>query len=130
MPQDPAAIQQQIENTRAELAVTLDAIAELVSPRRVAERTGEQIRGRVAELRQKVIAGSFGAPVAISADSGAAGNGFGGPADRQELPAGFDSGLVVQRTVRWDRVAAVGGGALVLLVGVRRRRRRRRRDIA
>ncbi len=130
MPQDPAAIQQQIENTRAELAVTLDAIAELVSPRRVAERTGEQIRGRVAELRQKVIAGSFGGPAALSADSGAAGNGFGGPAERQELSAGFDSGLVVQRTVRWDRVAAAGGGVLVLLVGVRRRRRRRRRGAA
>ncbi len=129
MPQDPAAIQQQIENTRAELAVTLDAIAELVSPRRVAERTGEQIRGRVAELRQKMIAGGFGGPAAIPADSGAA-NGFGSPADRQQLSAGLDSGLVVQRTVRWDRVAVVGGGVLVLLVGVRRRRHRRRRGAA
>ncbi|WP_250287192.1 MULTISPECIES: DUF3618 domain-containing protein [unclassified Frankia] len=125
MPQDPAAIQQQIENTRAELAVTLDAIADLVSPRRVAERTGEQIRGRVAELRQKVIANGFGGPPAITTDSTATGNGYGTPADRRELSAGLDAGPVVQRVIRWNRVAAAGG-VLVLLVGVRRRRRRRR----
>ncbi|AEH08781.1 MULTISPECIES: DUF3618 domain-containing protein [Protofrankia] len=127
MPQDPAAIQQQIENTRAELAVTLDAIAELVSPRRVAERTGEQIRGRVAELRQKVITSGFGGLPAITADSSVAGNGYGTPADRRELAAGLDTGPVVQRVVRWDRVAAVGSGVLVLFVSVRRRRRRRAR---
>ncbi len=129
VPQDPAAIQQQIENTRAELAVTLDAIAELVSPRRIAERTGEQIRGRVAELRQKVISGTFAGPDAITA-------GFDGDGEKafavdeardgQVLAGGTESRFVLRRTVRWDRVI-ITGSVLLLVVGAGRRRRRRRR---
>ncbi len=129
VPQDPAAIQQQIENTRAELAVTLDAIAELVSPRRVVERTGEQIRGRVAELRQKVISGSFAGPDAITTGfRGEDGEAFdvGASPDGQLLAGDTGSGYGLRRTVRWDRVL-IAGSALLLAVGVGRRRRRRRR---
>ncbi|WP_131745888.1 DUF3618 domain-containing protein [Frankia sp. Cppng1_Ct_nod] len=125
MPQDPAAIQQQIENTRAELAVTLDAIAELVSPRRVAERTGEQIRNRAAEVRQKVLASVSGGPEAIPAGSDDDAFAFGGPAERPGLPGGFGSGLVMRRSVRWDRVAIAGTGVMLLIFAGRRRRRRR-----
>ena len=128
MPQDPAAIQQQIEKTRAELAVTLDAIAEIVSPRRVVERTGDQIRIRVAELRQKLVAGTFTEPDAITAGPGdgaatsAAGTGPDGWVDA----GGTGAGGVPRRTPRWDRVA-VAGTVLLLIVGAGRRRRRRRR---
>ena len=35
---DPAALERKIERTRAELARTVDAIADRVSPKKVAER--------------------------------------------------------------------------------------------
>ena len=54
MPQDPAQIQRQIEDTRAELAHTIDAIADIVSPKRVAKRGMNQIRARVEELRTQI----------------------------------------------------------------------------
>lgn len=47
----PDAIQREIEVTRAELAEAIDAIAEKVSPKRVAARGAEQVKAKVAELR-------------------------------------------------------------------------------
>lgn len=111
MPQDPAQIQRQIEDTRAELAHTIDAIADIVSPKRAAKRGMEQVRARVEELRAQI----SGQPD--------------GQAQRQ-LPPGMSAELQgstvygTRRTVRWDRVLLVGGGAVVLLVIVRRRRNR------
>ena len=54
MPQDPAQIQRQIEDTRAELAHTIDAIADIVSPKRAAKRGMNQVRARVEELRAQI----------------------------------------------------------------------------
>ncbi|HVA60325.1 MAG TPA: DUF3618 domain-containing protein [Mycobacteriales bacterium] len=45
--QDPAAIQREIEATRAELAVTIDAIADRVSPRRAAARGATRVKAVV-----------------------------------------------------------------------------------
>ncbi|HSP38672.1 MAG TPA: DUF3618 domain-containing protein [Frankiaceae bacterium] len=110
MPQDPAQIQRQIEDTRAELAQTIDAIADIVSPKRAARRGVEQLRGKVEELKTQ-----FTGPQL---------NGQG----QRELPPGMQPELPgstlygTKRTVRWDRVAIVGGGAVLLLVIVRRRR--------
>ena len=113
MPQDPAQIQRQIEDIRAELAQTVDAIADIVSPKRAARRGVEQIRGRVEDLRVQF----QGAPA------------LNGQAQRQ-LPPGMapelQGGTVygTKRTIRWDRVAIAGGGAVVILLLVRRRRNR------
>ena len=111
MPQDPAQIQRQIEDTRAELAQTIDAIADIVSPKRAAHRGIEQLRGKVEELKTQ----------------------FNGQAEldgQRSLPPGMSPELQgsslygTKRTVRWDRIAIVGGGAFVLLLLVRRRRNR------
>ncbi|MCK9893316.1 DUF3618 domain-containing protein [Frankia sp. AgB32] len=131
MPQDPAVIQRQIEETRAELAETIDAISEIVSPRRIAERTQVQLRVRAAELRAR-----YGPALGLGPGPGlgelTAGEG-GGPALRDgvlppALPAGAGGATsALVRVVRWDRVAIVGGGLLLLAGGVRRRRRASRR---
>src|SRR3954463_6249897 len=54
VPQDPAQIQRQIEDTRAELAHTIDAIADIVSPKRAARRGVDQLRGKVEELKAQL----------------------------------------------------------------------------
>lgn len=46
---DPAVLAAEIEQTRAELAGTLDAIAEKVSPKRVAKRTKQKVADSVRE---------------------------------------------------------------------------------
>ncbi|CAO5231099.1 DUF3618 domain-containing protein [Frankia sp. AgKG'84/4] len=133
MPQDPAVIQRQIEETRAELAETIDAISEIVSPRRIAERTQDQLRVRAAELRAR-----YGPALGLGPGPGrpelAAGDGE-GPAVRDgTLPSALSTGAgaggataALVRVVRWDRVALVGGGLLLVAGGMRRRRRASRR---
>lgn len=121
MPQDPAAIERQIEQTRAELAETVDAIAELVSPRRVAERAGEQVRARLAELRAR--AGQRdGERLGLAADAswGAGTN----AAKTPDVGAPRQTGMT--RTVRWGRVALAAGATTLLVVRTTRRRRRHR----
>jgi hypothetical protein len=111
VPQDPAQIQRQIEDTRAELAQTVDAIADIVSPKRAARRGVAQLRVKVEELKAQ-----------ISGPEGSDG--------QRQLPPGMSAQLHgsstygTKRTVRWDRVAMVGGGAFVLLLLIRRRRNR------
>ncbi|SNQ50718.1 conserved hypothetical protein [Frankia canadensis] len=128
MPQDPAVIQRQIEETRAELADTIDAIAEIVSPRRIAERAQDQLRVRTAELRARYgpalgIGPGSGAPALPAVADGLAGaeGPLGAYGSAGVAPGG---GAAVVRVVRWDRVALVGGGLLLFAGGVRRRRRR------
>ncbi len=118
MPQDPAMIQREIEETRAELAQAIDAIAEIVSPKRVAERAKAQIGTKVAELRQKVLP-TAEPPLAL--EPGPAGGAT------EALPALAAAEVVVRRTVRWERVALASGTVLLLVVAGSRRRRRRRR---
>ena len=45
-----AALVTEIEKTRAELARTIDAITDRVSPSKVARRTSAQVRGRLAQV--------------------------------------------------------------------------------
>jgi hypothetical protein len=113
VPQDPAIIQRQIEETRAELADAIDAITELVHPRRVAERAGEQARARLAELRARV--GHAGAARELTADGPAA----------QALAPGEAAGPGTHTAVRWGRVALAVGATMLLVVRSTRRRRRR-----
>jgi hypothetical protein len=110
---DPAEIQQQIEQTRAELASTVDAIADRVSPKRVASRTKETVMAKVDDLRSRGTAPAL---------EGAA------SAGQQPLPARIAAQLSEAkktrgRSVRWDRVAIVGGAIGLLVVVLRRRGR-------
>jgi hypothetical protein len=91
---DPASLEAQIAATRAELAVTIDAIADRVSPKRVAQRGVGSMRAKVEELRDS----STGQPG----------------------PSGL--GTTYRRRIRWDRVAAAGGAVLLIVWLVRRRR--------
>jgi hypothetical protein len=110
---DPAEIQQQIEQTRAELASTVDAIADRVSPKRVAARTKVTIKEKVDDLRSR------GTVPALEG---------GASAGQDALPARVASQLreakrTGGRSVRWDRVAMVGGGIALIVVFLRRRGR-------
>lgn len=116
MPQDPAIIQRQIDETRAELAETIDAIADIVSPRRVAERASEQVRAKVAELRAR--ASRDGDPLELAADKS--------PAQATPVTAAAAGPASGGRSVRWGRVALAVGATTMLVVGTTRRRRRRR----
>jgi hypothetical protein len=46
----PAALVSQIESTRADLARTIDEIADRVSPSKVARRTTDQMRERISQI--------------------------------------------------------------------------------
>jgi hypothetical protein len=46
----PSALVRQIESTRADLARTIDEIADRVSPSRVAQRTTDQMRERISQI--------------------------------------------------------------------------------
>jgi hypothetical protein len=60
----PDALVSQIENTRADLARTIDEIADRVSPGNVARRTGERVRERISQIDPLV-----GGAVALAAVS-------------------------------------------------------------
>jgi hypothetical protein len=110
---DPAEIQQQIEQTRAELASTVDAIADRVSPKRVAARTKASVKEKVDDYRSRGTAPAL--------EGGAA-------AGQEPLPARVAASLreakkTRGRSVRWDRVAIVGGGIALIAVFLRRRSR-------
>jgi hypothetical protein len=118
---DPAEIQQQIEQTRAELASTIDAIADRLSPKRVASRSVDSVKAKVEDLRSKgtpqpIPAGNaLALPAAAAAASG-----------QQPLPNRVASQLRTAKetrgkSVRWDRVG-IAAGAVGLLALLRKRR--------
>lgn len=47
---DPDAIQKEIEQTRAELAETIDAIADRISPKRAASRSAQAVKAQVSSV--------------------------------------------------------------------------------
>ncbi len=106
MGQNPASMERDIAETRAELAQTIDAIVDRVSPKRVAQRSIDQVKERVEARRAESI--ESGRRLALPAGTAGA------------RPAGPS-----QRVVRWDRVA-LAGGAIVVLLLVRRQVRRRK----
>lgn len=106
---DPAALEREIERTRAELARTIDAIADRVSPKRVAERSVAKIKTNATHLMASVgdlVSGNAYRPVDVAAEDG-----------REEPPPDLAPVLIGVGAV------LVVGAAVVLL---RRRRRRRR----
>jgi hypothetical protein len=88
----PDAIQKEIEQTRAELAETIDAIADRISPKRAASRGAAAVKAGVS--------GVFG------------GNGSGAPAAVLDAPAAAASKTDTQRrTQEISAVAGSGGGS-------------------
>lgn len=148
---EPAAIQREIEQTRVELAETIDAIAEKVSPKRVAARTTDRIKSRLNggghgfDVRSRLRVGvpETGEHVELVATNEVSPTsrlaaGSGGPhlgssaIDKHEVyaaqtgVAGGSSHLYeIRRKLRVDRVLmAAGGVAVVVTVVVLVRRHR------
>jgi hypothetical protein len=139
----PDAIQREIEQTRSELAETIDAIADRISPKRAASRGAAAVRAQVAG-----VFGSGGEPAASSNGSGHApaavldaapeqAGATGAQRRQQEIRSIAASGggsaytgtgeYSVKRTLRTDRVLmAVGVVATVSALVILRRSRRRR----
>ena len=96
---DPDTIQREIEQTRAELADTIDAIADRVSPRRAASRGASAVKSSVSGL--------FGS-------NGDSSNGSGPARPASVLDAGPAAAGKVDTEARRRAVQAVaekGGGA-------------------
>ena len=109
MARDPESIQREIEVTRAQLAVSIDAIAEKLSPKRVASRGAERAKALAAETQAAIVASTKTTTV------GADGRTY-----------------EVRKPLRTDLVAAAGGALTVVavLLVIRRRRKRRKRAAA
>ena len=123
---DPGSIQKEIEQTRAELAETIDAIAERISPRRAAARSAHAVKAQVSS----VFGGNGSAPAAvIDAPPGAASK-VDTAARAREVRSIAETGggtaytgtseYAVSRRLRLDRVLLVTGvvaavaGAVIL----------------
>ena len=122
MSRDPSAIEREIEETRAELARTVDLIAERLSPKRAASRGVTKVREGIGGVFHQE-----------NGDGSASGNGHGpddaSPYEPRE-PSSIHTvpistgGIAQQRTLRKDRVAmAVGALAAVVALVVLKRRR-------
>jgi hypothetical protein len=129
----PDAIQKEIEQTRAELAETIDAIAERISPKRAATRGAAAVKSTVSGVFG---AGNGGAPASVLDASPAAAGRTDTQQRQQQIRAIADSGggsaytgssqYAVKRTLRTDRVllavgAAASVAALIILIRSRRR---------
>lgn len=101
---DPDAIAREIEQTRAELADTIDAIADRISPKRAAARGAQAVKAQVSSAKDKVT-GDSGPASALG------GGGASGPHEllaRTDLPVG--------------PIAALVAVLVAVLIVVRRRR--------
>jgi hypothetical protein len=98
---DPASLQRDIEKTRAELAETIDAIADRLSPKRAATRGASAVKTHVESVFER-------APVSLPSNV----------VDPGEHPT-------VARALRKDRVALVAGAVVGVVVLVAWRRSRR-----
>ena len=86
MGEDPEQLERQIEATRAKLGQDIDALEEKINPKKVASRSVESAKEKVAEVKEKVVGKAAGAKEKAagakekmaSGQSGAAGdNGLG-----------------------------------------------------
>lgn len=132
----PDAIAKEIEQTRAELAETIDAIADRISPKKAASRGAAAVKAGVSG----VFGGSNGsnghAPASVLDAPAAASSHVDTQRRQREVTAIAESGggsaytgssqYTVKRTLRTDRVLlAVGAVASVAAVAVLWRSRRR-----
>lgn len=122
--QDPHAIQREIEHTRAELAETIDAIADRVSPKRVASRSAARLRTAMHEVLHGVDGGPAGQQPSHRAlppsRTGAALDELRDVAE-EGSGAAFTGAhtYLVERQLRADRVLlAIGAAAAVAAVAI------------
>ncbi|MDQ1684717.1 MAG: hypothetical protein QOC82_1454 [Frankiaceae bacterium] len=128
---DPDAIQKEIEQTRAELAETIDAIADRISPKRAASRGAQAVKSQVSS----VFGGEGAKAPAAVIDAPPRAAGSPDPATRtaavREIAASGGGAahtgtreFTVARRLRTDRVLLLVGalGALGGLVVLRRSR--------
>ena len=122
MPQDPEAIQREIDRTRQELARTLDAIADKVSPRKHLDRGKAKAKGALEQGRAKAV--ETGQTVRQQVE--ARRNGAGSSTGVQPYDDGRGGQLYYSsgRELRTDRVALAGAAAVAVLAYLVRRRRR------
>jgi type VI protein secretion system component VasF len=64
---DPDALEKDIQRTREELARTIDAIADRVSPAKAARRAVNRVRDEVARIDPKVAAAGAAVVVGVAA---------------------------------------------------------------
>jgi hypothetical protein len=119
---DPDAIQREIEETRAELARTVDLIAERLSPRRAASRGASRVKSsidgvfhREGEDGQAQVRMPSGEPGSPEYDTGIR---------SVSLPPSATDAQIVRR-LRPERVV-IAAAAVVALIGLLLVRRRRR----
>ena len=122
---NPDAIQREIEQTRAELADTIDAIADRISPKRAASRGAQAVKHQVSSVFNGSNNGHAPAAV-LDADPHAAGHTDTG-ARREAVRSIADSGggaaytgtssYAVKRSLRVDRVL-LAVGAVAAVAGV------------
>jgi MYXO-CTERM domain-containing protein len=112
---DPDAIAREIEQTRAELADTIDAIADRISPRRAASRGAQAVKAQVSSAKDKVTGSDAGGPG--SGDD----NGSSAPVAPSPARAFSEAASSGPR----PEVLAAAAAALALLVWLIRRRRSR-----
>jgi hypothetical protein len=94
---NPDTIQREIEQTRAELADTIDAIADKISPKRAASRGAQAVKAQVSSV--------FGG----SGPNGAGGSAPAAVLDAEPATAGKVDTAARHRAV--ESVARTGGGA-------------------
>ena len=75
MGEDPEQLERQIEATRAKLGEDIDALEEKINPKKVAHRSVESAKGKVAEVKDRVVSKAGEAKQKVtSSQSGAAGD--------------------------------------------------------
>lgn len=134
MAKDPDGIERDIERSRAQLAEAIDAIADRVSPRRVASRGTDKAKARLEPLRRQLgsLAGSASGAGRPAIGGGTPAGRAGAPADRLSHLLGqanallSSSGTKAAQLVRRKDPAALGAAvtALTLLALALRHRRR------
>lgn len=127
---EPETIQRDIEQTRAELAEAIDAIADRISPRRAASRGAAKVRSGVQSMRNRDDGAGTTAVLDLAAAE-ATGPGSHVPDEefryvsQETLEASPGGGLETRRVLRTDRVLLAGGlFAVVVAIVVLLRRRR------
>ena len=118
---DPDAIQREIEQTRAELADTIDAIADRISPRRAASRGAHAVKQSVSSVLNGHNGSNGHAPSAVLDAPPTAAGSAGRHRAVQSIAAGSGGSAytgtgsyAVSRRLRVDRVLlAVGAAAAV-----------------
>jgi hypothetical protein len=108
---DPDAIAREIEQTRAELADTIDAIADRISPKRAAARGAQAVKAQVSAARGKVA----GDPAAAGSEPG--------DRDADESRTGLSGVDERSLAVLAPKIAAAGAVLLIVVFWLRRRSR-------